>query len=212
MKNTINDLIFSFNNKHKVKCESQQRFGHRKSTTSRNKEKDTPIKHGFHLEDYDRQCVYEHYYNNEEKPFYVGQGTLQRAFVLKGSRRNTLYNNYAKDINLIKVKIIAIDITSNEGIIIEKELIKKYKFIKEGGSLINIECGGRGGSRGRGEDNVLSKPIIQYNVFDKVINRWSSAAVAARELGFDSSAISKCCRHVPRYKTHKGYYWKFAED
>ena len=52
MKNTINNLIFNFDNKHKIKCESQQRFGHRKSTTSRNKEKDTPIKHGFHLEDY----------------------------------------------------------------------------------------------------------------------------------------------------------------
>ena len=39
------------------------------------------------LEDYNRHVVYEHYYDNETLPFYVGEGTLQRAFVLKGNRR-----------------------------------------------------------------------------------------------------------------------------
>ena len=69
--------------------ESQKRFGHRKATTSKNKEKDVPINHGYHTEDYNRHVVYEHYYNNEELPFYVGEGTLGRAFVLCGNRRNS---------------------------------------------------------------------------------------------------------------------------
>ena len=51
--------------------ESQKRFGHRKVTTSSNKIKDVPLKYGYHLEDYKRHVVYEHYYNNEELPFYV---------------------------------------------------------------------------------------------------------------------------------------------
>lgn len=191
---------------------NQARYGHRKSTTSQNKEKDTPIKHGYHLEDYERQCVYEHYYNNEEKPFYIGQGTLQRAFVFSGNRRNANYNNYAKDINLIKVNIVAIDVTSKEGIKLEKELIAKYKFIKDGGSLVNIEIGGRGGSRGKGKDNVLSKPVNQYTKYYQLVKRWDSASVAAEELGFDSSCISKCCRHVPKYNSHKGFIWEFAKD
>lgn len=212
----MNDInkkaTFDFNIKSNVKCSSQQRFGHRKSTTSQNKEKDTPIKHGYHLEDYERQCVYEHYYNNEEKPFYIGQGTLQRAFVFSGNRRNANYNNYAKDINLIKVNIVAIDITSKKGIELEKELIVKYKFIKDGGSLVNIEIGGRGGNRGKGKDNVLSKPVNQYTKYYQFVKRWPSATVAAEELGFDASAISKCCRHVPKYNSHKGFIWEFAED
>lgn len=211
--NNINEkATFDFSNKIIAKCESQQRFGHRKSTTSQNKEKDTPIKYGYHLEDYERQCVYEHYYNGEEKPFYIGQGTLQRAFVFSGNRRNSNYNNYAKDINLIKVNIIAIDVTSEEGIRLEKELIAKYKFIKDGGSLVNIEIGGRGGSRGRGSDNVLSKPVNQFNKYFQLIKTWPSATIAAEELGFDASSISKCCRHVPKYNSHKGFYWEFAED
>lgn len=72
--------------------ESQKRFGHRSATTSQNKNKQTPLNHGYHLEDYDRQCIYLHYYGDEDKPFYVGQGTLQRAFVFSGNRRNSRYN------------------------------------------------------------------------------------------------------------------------
>lgn len=30
--------------------------------------------------DKDRICVYLHYYNNEDLPFYIGSGTLDRAF------------------------------------------------------------------------------------------------------------------------------------
>lgn len=188
---------------------NQARYGHRKCTTSKNKEKDTPIKHGYHTEDYNRPCVYEHYYNDEEKPFYIGQGSIGRAFTFASNNRNDNYTKYAKDINLIKVNIIAIDITSEEGVEKEKELIAKYKFIKDGGSLVNIEIGGRGGSRGKGKDNILSKPVIQYTKSYQFVKRWDSATVAAETLGFDSSAISKCCRHVPKYKSHKGYIWEF---
>lgn len=117
--------------KNKRSSESQKRFGHRKSTTSKNKEKDTPIKYGYHLEDYNRHVVYEHYYDSEDKPFYVGEGTLQRAFVLCGNRRTSYYNQKAKDINLIRVKIVAIDVTNEEALKLEDELIHKYKkFLK----------------------------------------------------------------------------------
>lgn len=39
--------------------ESQKRFGYRSATTSQNKNKQTPLSHGYHLEDYDRQCMYK---------------------------------------------------------------------------------------------------------------------------------------------------------
>ena len=97
-------------NKVNRSSESQKRFGHRNFTTSKNKEKDTPIKHGYHLEDYNRRVAYLHFYDNEENPFYVGTGTLQRAFVIGGSRRHSQYNDKVKNINLVRVEIIAIDI------------------------------------------------------------------------------------------------------
>lgn len=191
---------------------NQARFGHRKYTTSKNKEKDTPIKHGYHTEDYNRICVYAHYYENEINPFYIGQGSIQRAFYFKGPRRNKYYNEKVKDINLIKVKILAIDITEKESLELEKKYITKYKFEKDGGSLINITEYGSGGSRGKYADNKISIPVVQYDKYYNFIKQWASATEAAETLGFDASAISKCCKHRPKYKTHRGYIWEYISD
>lgn len=191
---------------HKVKrnSESQKRFGHRKVTTSSNKEKDTPIKHGYHLEDYNRHVVYEHYYNNEELPFYVGEGTLQRAFVLGGNRRTSYYNEKAKDINLIKVKIVAIDITIEEAIKLETELINKYKRISDGGSLINIDY-----KRGGGLRTSLEKPVYQFTISGEFIAKYRSAAEAARILGLNQANIGSCCKGLKNHSTCGGFKFRY---
>lgn len=191
---------------------NQTRFGHRSITTSSNKEKDTPIKHGFHTEDYNRQCVYLHYYNNEDKPFYVGQGSIGRAFDFTAKNRNDNYNSKVEDVNLVKVEIYAVDVTPEKGVELEKELIAKYRFIKDGGSLVNIEIGGRGGSRGKYSNNKLSKPILQIDAYGNVVKKWASASEAHDLGGFDSSSIIKCCKHLPKYNSHKGYRWEYACD
>lgn len=133
--------------------ESQKRFGYRSATTSQNKNKQTPLSHGYHLEDYDRQCMYLHYYGDEDKPFYVGQGTLT-----------------------------------------------------------NIIRGGRGGSLGSGSNNPNAKPVIQLNIYGEFIKEWGSVIEAAKALQIDSSAIAKCCRHVPKYKRAGGYVWEYKEN
>ena len=158
-------------NKVKRNGESQKRFGHRKITTSKNKEKDTPIKYGYHLEDYNRHVVYEHYYDSEDKPFYVGEGTLQRAFVLCGNRRTSFYNQKAKDINLIRVKIVAIDVTVKEALDLETKLIDKYKRISDGGTLINVDY-----KRGGGLRTCLEKPVYQFTILGEFIAEYRSAA------------------------------------
>lgn len=190
---------------------NQARFGYRRVTTSRNKIKDTPIKHGYHLEDYNRLCVYAHYYGEETKPFYIGCGTLQRAFVLKGTRRHKEYNAKAKDINLIKVDIIAINIDKNTAYDIEEENIKKYGIISEGGCLVNISKYKTGGSRGTWGNNHNSKPVLQFSKSGKFIKEWSCATEAGFRLLIDSSAIAKCCRKRPRYNSAGGYIWKYKE-
>lgn len=194
---------------HKVKrnSESQKRFGHRKVTTSSNKEKDTPIKYGYHLEDYDRHVVYEHYYNNEEFPFYVGEGTLQRAFVLGGNRRTSYYNEKAKDINLIKVKIIAIDITTEEAIKLETELINKYKRISDGGSLINIDY-----KRGGGLRISLEKPVYQFTIWGEFIAEYRSAAEASRVLGLNMANICNCCKGIKGHNTCGGFKFRYYRE
>lgn len=184
-----------------------QRFGHRKNTTSSNKEKDTPIKYGYHLEDYNRHVVYEHYYDNEELPFYVGEGTLQRAFVLCGTKRTSYYNEKAKDINLITVKIVAIDISIEEAIKLETKLIDKYKRMSDGGSLINVDY-----KRGGGLRTSLEKPVYQFTIWGKFIAEYKSVAEAARILGLNQANIGSCCKGLKNHTTCGGFKFRFTRE
>lgn len=188
---------------------NQARYGHRAVTTSSNKSKDTPIKHGFHIEDYNRICVYAHYYANEKFPFYIGSGTIQRAFIFKGNRRHEDYNNKIEDINLIKVKILNIDITKNKAYELEEEYISKYKLIADGGTLVNNRKYKTGGSNGNWGNSPNAKPILQFTKSGKFIKEWSCAKEAGFYLLIDSSSINKCCRKVPKYKSAGGYVWKY---
>lgn len=186
---------------------NQARYGHRKITTSSNKIKDTPVKHGYHLEDYKRIVVYEHYYDDEKLPFYVGSGTLGRAFYLSGSRRCIEYNNKAKDINKIKVKIIAIDIDKKEAVKLEKELWQKYKRECEGGSLVNTIPGGKGGNNGQ---KFYTKEIERIDGFGKVIETFPSIIEAARKYSLDPSRISKICKG--KSQTTFGYRFRYKTN
>lgn len=186
---------------------SQARFGHRAITTSSNKLKDTPVKQGYHLEDYKRICVYEHYYDDEKLPFYVGSGTIGRAFYLTGSRRCNEYNNKAVDINKIKVKIVAIDIDRKEAVNLERDLWAKYKRECEEGSLVNTIPGGRGGNNGQ---KYYSKQIERIDRFGRIIETFNSIREAANKYSIDSSAISKNC--LGKQKTVLGYRFRYKQD
>ena len=184
-----------------------RRFGHRKTSTSSNKEKDTPIKHGYHLEDYKRRVVYEHYYNNEKLPFYVGQGKLERAFVLTGSRRNNNYNEKAKDVNLIKVKIVAIDISKEDAENLEEDLIAKYKRQIDGGSLVNVEKRTSGGFK---ECNCVT--IYQFDKEGNYITSFPSIAQASRQTGVNATNIWQCANGYSSYSHAGGYKWRYTRE
>ena len=55
-----------------------------------------------------------------------------------------------------------------------------------------------------------SKPVVQLSLDDQYIKTWKSAKYAAINLGFDSSAITKCCKG--KLRTHKGYHWEYLKD
>lgn len=186
---------------------NQQRFGHRKSTTSKNKFKDTPIKHGFHTEDYNRLCVYAHYYNDEELPFYIGSGTVGRAFVF--SQRTPTYKEKVKDVNLIKVEILEIDVDKDSILDIESNYIKKYGLLENGGCLLNSCLRNCGGSK---IGNSRSVPVIQLSRRGEFIKEWISINHASNILDIDSSCIVKVCKHVPRYNSAGGFKWMYKSE
>lgn len=54
---------------------------------------------------------------------------------------------------------------------------------------------------------LLSKPVIQMDMYGNEINRFPSFKETLRA-GFNNSHVSSCCSG--KRKTHKGYTWKYA--
>lgn len=190
---------------------------------------ETPSKHGFQFKDLERICVYLHYYNDEDIPFYVGQGSIKRAFNFIS--RNKLWKSKVKYKSKVKVVIYKIDISIEDSISIEKELIAKYKRTEEGGSLVNGNDGdtaiGKRGSENyfydkhlfgknngnygnKYESNNLSIPVMQIDVLGNIVKEWASATEASEIGGFHAGPIAGCCsgkRHI-----HAGYQWIYKSD
>lgn len=59
------------------------------------------------------------------------------------------------------------------------------------------------------ENINIKKKINQYNMEDVLIKTWDSGSQIKKELGFNASAISKCCRGVR--KQYKQFKWKFYD-
>lgn len=78
--------------------------------------------------------------------------------MIGGNRRHKAYNDKVLDVSLVKVKIVAIDISKGDAKNLEEELISKYKRITDGGSLVNIEKRTSGGFK---ECNCI--PIYQFD-------------------------------------------------
>lgn len=59
----------------------------------------------------------------------------------------------------------------------------------------------------------IAKPVDCYTKDGKFVCRFRTINEAAQFVGGAGSsvcAISRCCRHLPKYKTAKGYVWEYA--
>lgn len=197
---------------------------------SKKSNKDIPSNYGYFTSDLNRICVYSHTYNNEDKPFYIGQGRLSRAFNFLN--RDKSWKEKVQDESKVKVNIIKIDISIEDSIKIEKELIAKYGRIDNNtGCLVNgndgdtaIGCkdqsnffynkhfyGKDNGNFGnKYSSNSLSIPVLQLDIFGNIIKRWTSATEAEEKGNFSSSCISSCC--IGKRYLHKSYQWVFEKD
>lgn len=62
--------------------------------------------------------------------------------------------------------------------------------------------------RRRGEQNILSKKINQYNLQGKFIKQWNCMNDIERELNINLGNIWKACKGIK--KTAGNYIWKYA--
>lgn len=57
-----------------------------------------------------------------------------------------------------------------------------------------------------------SKSVLQYDLDGNLIAEFPSTMEVERQLGFNSGNISMCCLNKPKYKTYKGFIWKYKES
>lgn len=65
------------------------------------------------------------------------------------------------------------------------------------------------GSRTERAVKAKSKPVLQFTKDGEFIRKWESATQVSRELGFNQSSISNCCKGKI-YKSVGGYKWCYA--
>ena len=56
----------------------------------------------------------------------------------------------------------------------------------------------------------LSKPVLQYTLDGKLINKYPSISEAERQTNIKNTHISGCCQNKYGYKTAGGYLWRYA--
>ena len=59
-------------------------------------------------------------------------------------------------------------------------------------------------------DKNKSKPVLQYSLDGTFIKEWKSTKDVQRNLGFDNSHISACCKNIR--KSAYGYLWKYKKE
>lgn len=62
----------------------------------------------------------------------------------------------------------------------------------------------------RGDKTPYHKAVIQYDLQNNFIKKWSSMIEAERNLKIRTSGICSCCRG--KSKKSGGYIWKYAEE
>lgn len=170
--------------------------------------------------------VYKHLLE-DDTVFYVGQGSRYRATSPYSRSQDwnaiTSKNNY-------KVIIVKDNITEQESLELEAELILKYGRRNKGtGTLVNHNDGGIGL---KGEDNHmynvqlfgkdngnygnkygsnnLSKAILMLDTKGNVIKEFSSLSEAEELYNYDAACISGCC--LGKRQLHKGMQFVYKND
>ena len=170
--------------------------------------------------------VYEHLLE-DGTVFYVGQGCRYRA--TSPYHRSQSWNEITS-VNNYKVVIVKDNLTEQESLVLEAELILKYgRRNKETGTLVNHNDGGIGL---KGEDNhfygvnlsgeangnygnkydksPLSKAVIMLDVKGNIIQEFGSIMETEELHGYDAACVSGCC--LGKRLLHKGMQFIYKCD
>lgn len=159
--------------------------------------------------------------SNEGRVKYLGGGRCKVVRILKGSTnkdgytRVTLWKNMETKYKWIHRLVAETFIPNTEN----KPCVEHIIPVSVGGtnSVDNL----RWATYKENNDNPITKalqhenrfkmPVCKYSLDGTFISEYESARDAEKD-GFDHSKILRVCRGEKRYKTHKGFIWKFKDE
>lgn len=137
-------------------------------------------------------CTYLHYYADEKYPFYIGSGTMQRAFSFLKNDRTCHWVDKVKDISKLNVIIYKFDITKNEAKQLEQELISKYS---EFNCLCNVRITDKNLIQYKLDNNVDKRNWACFDLKGNHIKTFNTLKEAAEEYLTFESIIKRCAKN-----------------
>lgn len=161
-------------------------------------------------------------------PLYVGAGSgstkIKRLQDHIGEAKSgkTLNHDKCKVINELLAEGLKPEITFYDCIdathtaAVEKELIKQYGMMKNGGILTNRHPGGGGiknaGRASNKNGRLPPKNVYQFDLDGNLIKCWPAITQAAKAIGTSHTAIINACKGTNSTKSVGGYQWSYSDQ
>ena len=119
------------------------------------------------------------------------------------------YDGIVKDITIHNLVYCTFNNLNNipEGYVVDHIDSNKINNKLDNLQLITLSENVKNALYKTGTNNSV-KAVIQMTLNDEYINEFPSCVEAAKQLGVDSSTISKVCRGI-KYKSHGGFHFKY---
>lgn len=175
-----------------------------------------------------RYFVYELIDPQTEQPFYIGAGSGTRHkkrledHLLEA--KSDKWTNEAKCQRIVEITARGEtpELTVHECVdethcaTVEKDLIKKFGRLCDGGILTNVHPGGGGikGIRHGANKNGRLKPknVYQFDLEGKLLKCFPAVTQAAAEMGVSHTAIINCISGRNNTKSVAGYQWSYSDQ
>lgn len=153
--------------------------------------------------------VYEWYFVDTGKVFYVGKGKDRRY--LEKKDRNQMFKNYVKKFHCMSRKLLE-GLTEEEAYAKEIEIIESY--LSSGITLCNKTKGGEDPPTFYGTDSRNHRSVVQLTLDGKFIHKWLFIREAEESLGISNTLISKSCKRKGKegHPAAGGFLWVYEDE
>lgn len=158
--------------------------------------------------------VYEWYFVDTEKVFYVGKGKGRRYRERKD--RSDIFRNYVQKFECKSRKVVE-SLTEEEAYKEEIRIISLYR--KQGIKLINKTDGGDDPPRFYGLEHKYHRRVVQLTLDGEYVQTWDCILNVEKSLGINNSLICRCCQgktagssnSKTKYPSAGGFLWVYTD-